>query len=66
LARRLVIRGGGYGEHRIEAVRIGDRRIPVGARDVTLRLAPGSGARIVLEMRRFSQQPALDWPAWTA
>ncbi|MFD2135221.1 hypothetical protein ACFSLT_08185 [Novosphingobium resinovorum] len=62
LARRLVIRGGGYGEHRIEAVRIGDRRMPVGDRDVALRLEPGAGARVVLEMNRFSQPPTLAWP----
>lgn len=62
LARRLVIRGGGYGEHRIEAVRLGDRRIPVGERDVALRLEPGAGARVVLEMRRFMQAPTLAWP----
>ncbi|MBJ6120404.1 hypothetical protein [Sphingomonas mollis] len=65
LPRRMVIRGGGYGEHRIEAVRIGDRRIAVGRRDVTVRLEPGSGARIVLEMRRHSQPPTLDWPDLT-
>jgi hypothetical protein len=63
LARRLVIRGGGYGEHRIEAVRIGDQRIPVGSRDVALRLGPGAGAKITLEMNRHSQQPTLAWPA---
>lgn len=63
LPRRLVIRGGGYGEHRIETVRIGDKRIPVGSRDVALRLEPGAGARIVLEMSRHSQQPTLTWPA---
>jgi hypothetical protein len=63
LARRLVIRGGGYGEHRIEAVRIGDQRIPVESRDVALRLGPGAGAKITLEMNRHSQQPTLAWPA---
>ncbi|KMS56301.1 hypothetical protein V474_15205 [Novosphingobium barchaimii LL02] len=62
LARRLVIRGGGYGEHRIEAVRLGNRRIPVGSRDLALRIEPGSGARIILEMARHSQQPTLAWP----
>lgn len=62
LPRRLVIRGGGYGEHRIEAVRLGDRRIPVGNRDVALWLEPGAGARVVLEMSRFTQQPTLVWP----
>lgn len=62
LARRLVIRGGGYGEHRIEAVRLGDRRIPVASRDLALRIEPGSGARITLEMNRHSQQPTLAWP----
>lgn len=62
LRRRLVIRGGGYGEHRIEAVRVGNRRVSVGARDVMIRLGPGSGAQIVLEMRRHSQPPTLEWP----
>ncbi|MHA6724075.1 hypothetical protein [Sphingomonas sp. RS2018] len=61
-ARRMIVRGGGYGEHRIEAVRIGDRRIAVGSRDVAILLAPGAGARLVLEMRRHSQVPTLDWP----
>ncbi len=61
-ARRLIVRGGGYGEHRIEAVRLGDRRMPVGGRDVAIRLEPGSGARITLEMKCHSLQPSLAWP----
>ncbi|UZW57741.1 hypothetical protein NUH86_19440 [Sphingobium sp. JS3065] len=65
-ARRMVIRGGGYGEHAIEAVRIGDRRIVAGGRDVVIRLEPGSGARIVLEMRCHSRKPGLDWPDFNA
>lgn len=65
-ARRLIIRGGGYGEHRIEAIRIGDRRIVAGSRDIAIRLEPGSGARITLDMRCHSQKPTLQWPDWSA
>jgi hypothetical protein len=60
--RRMVIRGGGYGEHRIEAVRIGDTRIHVGQRDLPIRIAPGAGATITLEMARHTLKPTLDWP----
>jgi hypothetical protein len=60
--RRMVIRGGGYGEHRIEAVHIGETRIVVGQRDVPIRIAPGSGATIRLEMARHALKPTLDWP----
>jgi hypothetical protein len=63
LPRRLVVRGGGYGEHCIEALHLADRRIPIGHRDVALRLEPGAGARITLEMRRHTEQPTLAWPA---
>ncbi|MCE7796751.1 hypothetical protein LWE61_09290 [Sphingobium sufflavum] len=63
-SRHLILRGGGYGEHRIEATWIGDRRMSAGSRDISIRLAPGAGTRIVLEMQRYSQKPTLDRPVW--
>ncbi len=60
--RRMIIRGGGYGEHRIDAVQLGDQRIAVGQRDVPLRIAPGAGVQLVLQMARHALKPTLDWP----
>ncbi len=60
--RVLVMRGGGYGEHRIDSARIGGALRAIGQRDVRVRLAPGCGARIELGMSRHSLKPTLDWP----
>lgn len=61
--RHLVVRGGAYGEHRIERVRIGDAVHPIGQRDVTLVLEPASGTRLTLEMARHALSSTLAWPA---
>ncbi|MGF7150774.1 hypothetical protein FHS96_004435 [Sphingomonas zeicaulis] len=60
--RRVVIRGGAYGEHRIDMVTIDGRTTPVGGRDLTLALAPGSGARLALKMARYALRPTLAFP----
>ena len=61
-ARTVVIQGGGYGEHRIRDVQIGDSRRAVNGSDFTLRLAPGAGARLVLTMERYVNAPTLKFP----
>ncbi|AHE55669.1 hypothetical protein [Sphingomonas sanxanigenens] len=63
-AYRLVIRGGAYGEHRIDAVTVDGRTICVGGRDVDVALDPGCGARLVLKMTRYALSPTLAFP-WT-
>ncbi|MDB5469224.1 MAG: hypothetical protein JWR84_784 [Caulobacter sp.] len=61
-ARTLVVQGGGYGEHRIRSVAIGETVSPVDAATFTLRLAPGAGARLVLTMDRYVNPPTLSFP----
>lgn len=61
-AYRLVIRGGAYGEHRIDSVTIDGRTVPVGGRDVDVALDPGCGARLVLKMTRYALRPTLAFP----
>ena len=61
-ARTLVMRGGGYGEHRIDGIRMGDQERAIGQRDIRLVLQPGCGARIHLAMSRHVLKPTLDWP----
>ncbi|UVO55674.1 hypothetical protein [Sphingomonas sp. SUN039] len=62
--RRLIVRGGGYGEHGIVSATVGDRRTAVGGSDLTVRLGPGAGAQIVLEMSCYSRKPTLQFPDW--
>jgi hypothetical protein len=60
--RTVIVQAGGYAEHQIESVALLGREVPVGRPDVTVRLAPGSGARMVLKMRRYANQPTLAHP----
>lgn len=61
-ARDVVVQGGGYGEHQIKQVAVGEADQTVNASTFTLRLAPGCGARLVLTMDRFVNQPTLKFP----
>jgi hypothetical protein len=61
-ARTVVVQGGAYGEHRIESVQTGGKTVPVNGRSFTVRLAAGAGARLVLRMRRYSEQPTESFP----
>jgi hypothetical protein len=55
--RTVIVQGGAYGEHRIESAEVQGKILPVNSRSFTVQLAGGSGARIVLKMRRYSEQP---------
>ncbi|WP_292153896.1 hypothetical protein [Brevundimonas sp.] len=60
--RTVLVQGGGYGEHRIRTVSIDGKSEPVDAATFTVRLAPGSGARLVLAMDRYANTPTLKFP----
>jgi hypothetical protein len=60
--RTLIVRGGSYGEHRIDTIDVDGARHPVGGRDATLRLAPHSGAKLTLAMARYANRPSLSFP----
>lgn len=61
-ARTVTVQGGAYAEHRIESVVLDGRATPMGARDFTVRLEPGCGARLRLAMRRYANRPTLAFP----
>lgn len=63
--RRMIVRGGGYGEHAIKQVTVGSKKVPVNGSDVRLTLAAGAGARVELEMECCSRKPTLAFPAWS-
>ena len=60
--RVVTIQGGAYGEHQILSISDGKQTQSVGDRAVTVRLAPGSGARLTVQLKRFANQPTLDFP----
>ncbi len=61
-SRTLVVQAGGYGEHEFLTIGAGDRKITVNGVSFTVRLAPGAGARLTLQMRRYVNQPTLAFP----
>jgi len=61
-SRTVTIQGGAYGEHQIVTVSDGTATRAVDARAFTVRLSPGTGARLQLNMRRYANPPTLDFP----
>ena len=61
-ARTVTVQGGGYGEHQLLSVATAHGRHEVTAPSFTVRVAPGAGARLTLRMRRYANQPTLDFP----
>lgn len=60
--RTVIVQGGAYGEHRIDRLTMDGVTRTVGGRDVTIRLAPGCGARLTLAMTRYANRPTLAFP----
>jgi hypothetical protein len=60
--RTVIVQGGAYGEHRIDAVTMHGMTRTIGGRDITVRLAPGCGARLTLAMTRYANRPTLAFP----
>jgi hypothetical protein len=60
--RTVVIQTGSYGEHIATEVTAGDRRWSVNAPWFDVRLSPGAGTRMRIGMRRYQNQPSLDFP----
>jgi hypothetical protein len=61
-SRDVVVQAGGYAEHQVESVEWNGRTTAIGARDFTVRLAPGAGATLTLSMRRYVNQPTVAFP----
>jgi hypothetical protein len=61
-SRELVVQAGGYAEHQFESVEWNGQTVPVRAREFTVRLEPGAGAKLTLKLRRFVNQPTVTFP----
>jgi hypothetical protein len=61
--RTLIVQGGAYGEHTFFAADIGDGKVvPINARDFTVRLAPGAGAKLRIGLKRYANAPTVKFP----
>jgi len=60
--RTVVVQGGGYGEHQILSAEVNGRITPINARDFTMQLAPGTGAKLTLAMKRYANPPTAKFP----
>jgi hypothetical protein len=66
-AREVIVQAGGYGEHQFKGVRYGGKQESLDSPLVTVRLEPGSGASLELQMARYANRPTLAQPwnrAW--
>lgn len=61
-ARDVVVQSGGYAEHSILSVSAGAAATPVNSSQLRLRLEPGCGARLTLQMKRYANTPTLRFP----
>ena len=61
-ARTVIVQAGGYAEHTFESAEWNGRRLPIGAPHVTVRLEPGAGSTLTLNMRRYVNRPTARLP----
>jgi hypothetical protein len=60
--RTLILQGGAYGEHRLDSITVSDKTSKIDGPLVTLRLDPGCGQRLVVQMRRYANTPTVLHP----
>jgi acetyl esterase/lipase len=60
--RKLILQGGAYAEHQLESVTIDGQTSKIGASGLTVEIQPGCGQRLVLQMRRYTNQPTVAHP----
>ena len=60
--RNAIVQGGGYGEHQVASVVVGGQSVAVDAPYFSVRLAPGAGETLTIQLRRYANQPTLAFP----
>jgi hypothetical protein len=58
----VVVQAGGYGEHQFTSATIDGKKMALDAASFRVRLDPGAGAKLVLQMRRYVNLPTLAFP----
>lgn len=60
--RKVIVQGGAYGEHQIITASANGNTVEIKQPHFGVTVAPGSGSRIELEMKRYSNQPTFAFP----
>jgi hypothetical protein len=60
--RTVIVQAGGYGEHEFVDVTVGGKQTAIGGSNLTVRLAPGCGARLTFKMKRYANSPTMAFP----
>ena len=60
--RTVVVQGGAYAEHRLVKVHLDGQTAPVDGTHFTVRLGPGCGCRLEIEMQRYASAPTFTFP----
>jgi hypothetical protein len=60
--RKVIVQGGGYGEHQLVSVTSSGRTTPINSPLLTVQLDPGCGQKLVLEMKRYANVPTVLHP----
>ena len=60
--RTVILQGGAYGEHQLLSAQCEGREVQVDGPHLTIHLAPGSGSRLEIRMRRYANQPTFAFP----
>lgn len=61
-SRKLIVQAGAYAEHQVTAVEIDGHVHSLDGPFFTVELAPGAGARLVIQQNRYVNQPTLAHP----
>ena len=61
-SRNMYVQTGAYGEHQCTSVRVGDKEYPVNNRAFAVSLAPGTGAELVINTKRYANPPTFTFP----
>ena len=60
--REVVVQAGGYAEHQFTGLELDGIARDIDTEAVSVQLAPGSGARMKLTMKRYANMPDLSYP----
>jgi hypothetical protein len=57
-----MVQGGAYGEHQFTSVAVEGKKVPVNDSAFGIYLAPGAGATLEIQMRRYANPPTFAFP----
>ena len=60
--KRFIVQAGGYGEHQFIKVTRAGKSTRIDSNQFEVRMEPGTGQRLTIQMRRYVNQPSMHFP----